>query len=224
MEIRIIKLGTVNCYLLKTGARFLLVDTGPSNKRLDLERELEAAGCRPGDLTLIVATHGDSDHVGNCAYLRKKYLSKIALHRAEVDAAETGDPVLNKIIPHNFRGMMIRIIVRWFKLKRADRFTPDLLIDEGYNLASYGLDAQVWHIPGHSTGSIGILAAAGEFFCGDLLKNIRQPTPGIGIFDHFEFEATIEKLRLLNIHTVYPGHGRPFAWEQFIKNHRRTAR
>ena len=119
--------------------------------------------------------------------------------------------------------MIIRIIVRLFKLKRADRFTPDLLIDDGYNLASHGLDAQVRHIPGHSNGSIGILTSHGDFLCGDLLKNIRQPTPGFGIFDRREFEATIEKLKPLNIHTVYPGHGSPFAWEQFINNHCRVA-
>lgn len=118
---------------------------------------------------------------------------------------------------------MIRISVRLFKLKRGDRFTPDLLIDDGYSLANHGLDAQVWHIPGHSNGSIGILTSHGDFLCGDLLKNIRHPAPGFGIFDHVEFEATIEKLKSLNIRTVYPGHGRPFAWEQFINNHRRKA-
>lgn len=103
-EIKPINLGGVTCYLIKTSDGFLLVDTGPSNKRRDLERELEHAACRPGDLSLIVATHGDSDHVGNCAYLRKKYLSKIALHCAEVDAVETGDPVLNKKFLITFRG------------------------------------------------------------------------------------------------------------------------
>ena len=91
-EIRTINLGSVNCYLFKIGAKFLLVDTGPANRRFELDRELENAGCRPGDLNLILATHGDSDHVGNCAYLRKKYASPIALHRAEVDAVEQGEP------------------------------------------------------------------------------------------------------------------------------------
>ncbi|RLI67201.1 hypothetical protein DRO91_10540, partial [Candidatus Heimdallarchaeota archaeon] len=30
-----------------------------------LERELEKAGCKPGDLKLVVLTHGDFDHTGN---------------------------------------------------------------------------------------------------------------------------------------------------------------
>ncbi len=222
-EIKTINLGSVNCYLLKTEAKFLLVDTGPSNKRFELDRELENAGCQPGDLNLILATHGDSDHVGNSAYLRKKYRSPIALHPAEVDAVKWGDPVLNKNIPHGFRGMMIRMIVRLFRLKPADCFAPDVLIDDGYNLAGYGLDAQVQHLPGHSDGSIRVLTSQGDLLCGDLLKNTRHPAPGFGIFDQLEFEATIEKLKSLNIHTVYPGHGKPFAWDQFMKNHRRKA-
>jgi hydroxyacylglutathione hydrolase len=222
-EIKPINLGGVNCYLLKTGTKFLLVDTGPANKRFELTRELENAGCRPGDLDLILATHGDSDHVGNCAFLHRRYGATIVLHRAEVDAVKFGNPVLNKNLPHGFRGMMIRMIVQLFRLKPADCFAPDVLIDDGCNLASYGLDAQVLHIPGHSRGSIGVLTSRGDLLCGDLLKNTRYPAPGFGIFDRLEFDATIEKLRPLNIQMVYPGHGKPFAWEQFMKNHRSKA-
>ena len=31
--------------------------------------------------------------------------------------------------------------------------------------------------------------------------------------------ASVERLKSLNIHTVYPGHGKPFPMELFIKNH-----
>jgi len=66
------KLGGVNCYLIETDTGYILIDTGGSNKRTDLEKELESAGCQPGNLKLIVLTHGDFDHTGNAAYLRKK--------------------------------------------------------------------------------------------------------------------------------------------------------
>jgi hydroxyacylglutathione hydrolase len=219
MEIHILNLGVVNAYLLKTDAGFLLVDTGPANQRAAIERELENAGCQPGDLNLILATHADEDHVGNCAWLRQKYAVKIAMHRAEVDAAQKGDPALNKEIPRNLMGTLVRFLVRLFTLKPEDRFTPDVLLEDGDDLSGYGLDARVVHIPAHSNGSIGVLAPGGEFFCGDLLTNSRHPAPGMGIFDTVEFETTIAKLKLLNIQTVYPGHGKPFAWEQFMKSY-----
>jgi hydroxyacylglutathione hydrolase len=218
MQTRVLNLGFVNAYLLQTEAGFLLVDTGPANQRAKLESELDAAGCRPGNLKLIIVTHGDSNHVGNCAWLRQRYAAKIAMHRDEVGAVQTGDPALNKKIPHNLLGALTRGILRLFMLKPADRFTPDVLLDDGDDFAGYGLDACVWHIPGHSNGSIGVLTSAGELFCGDLLINNGRPAPRLGISDQAEFEATLAKLKRLDIRTVYPGHGKPFKWEQFIKN------
>jgi hydroxyacylglutathione hydrolase len=219
METGVLNLGFVNGYLIKTDSGFLLVDTGSADQRSKLERELENVGCQPGNLNLIIATHGDSDHVGNCAWLRQKYAAKIAMHRLEVEAVQKGDPALNKKIPRNLMGALIQGIVRLFMLKPADRFTPDVLIEDGDDLSGYGLDARVLHIPGHSNGSIGVLAPNGDFFCGDLLNHFRQPDSGFGIFDRAEFEATLEKLKRLNIATVYPGHGKPFTWEQFMQSY-----
>ena len=74
------RLGSVNCYLIETDDGFVLIDTGGSNKRADLVRALEGAGCKPGNLNLIVLTHGDFDHIGNCAFLREKFGTRAAMH------------------------------------------------------------------------------------------------------------------------------------------------
>jgi len=44
-----------------------------------------------------------------------------------------------------------------------------MFLEEGQPLSDVGLDASVLHLPGHSKGSIGILTASGDLFCGDLL-------------------------------------------------------
>jgi hypothetical protein len=49
-------LGSVNCYLIETDIGYILIDTGGSNKRTDLETELASAGCKPSYLKLIVLT------------------------------------------------------------------------------------------------------------------------------------------------------------------------
>ena len=85
------KMGSVNCYLVESETGCLLVDTGSSYSRSQLERELEGAGCKPGNLRLIVLTHGDFDHIGNAAFLREKYGGKIAMHKADSGMAEQGD-------------------------------------------------------------------------------------------------------------------------------------
>jgi hydroxyacylglutathione hydrolase len=84
-------LGSVNCYLIETETGYILIDTGGSNKRTDLEKELESAGCQPGYLKLIVLTHGDFDHTGNAAYLRKKFGTTIAMHDDDSGMVERGD-------------------------------------------------------------------------------------------------------------------------------------
>ncbi len=80
IKLGFIKLGAVNCYFVNTGNGFILIDSGISNKRAKLEKELESADCKPGNLKLIVLTHGDFDHTGNAAYLRKKFDTKLAMH------------------------------------------------------------------------------------------------------------------------------------------------
>ncbi len=93
------KLGGVNCYLIETDTGYILIDTGGSNKRTDLEKELESAGCQPGNLKLIVLTHGDFDHTGNAAYLRKKFDTKIAMHNGDSGMVEHGDMFCDKKNP-----------------------------------------------------------------------------------------------------------------------------
>jgi len=90
-EIKAITLFGVNCYLVKTSSGYILIDTGWPFKRADLDKELEGAGCKPGNLELIILTHGDFDHSGNAAHLRDKYGARIAAHRRESEMVETGD-------------------------------------------------------------------------------------------------------------------------------------
>lgn len=121
-EIITINLGGVNCYLVKTGKTFVLIDSGLSSKRASMEKEIERAGCRLGNLKLIVLTHGDIDHAGNCAYLREKYAAKIAMHPAEAEAVERGDMLMSR----KRRSFMATMIFSTINLKKSERFKPDL--------------------------------------------------------------------------------------------------
>jgi len=87
-ELKAINLGGVNCFLLKAGSGFVLIDTGFKSKRVRLEKELVKVGYKPGDLELIILTHGDSDHADNAAYLRDKYKAKIAMHKDDAGMVE----------------------------------------------------------------------------------------------------------------------------------------
>lgn len=205
----------VNCYLVKTPTGYILIDTGLPKRRSDLVRELETAGCKLGDLRLIIITHGHLDHNGNTAYLSEKYDAKIAMHSGDSAMAESGDMFRGV---KGFTVVIFRIVLPLIGLSRYDSFRPDIALEDGQDLSEYGFDARVVHIPGHSKGSIGILTTGGDLFCGDLLDNMGKPAKTKIVDDSAELDASVEKLRALEIETVYPGHGKPFQMEQFMEN------
>jgi hydroxyacylglutathione hydrolase len=216
----VIGLSGVNCYLLSAGEGFVLIDTGLATKRDALDRALVRAGCSPGKLRLVVLTHGDVDHAGNAAYLRAKYGARIAMHADDEGMVERGDTTWNRKAKPDFvtvtgRFIMVAgtVIERFRRSGSFEVFEPDLLVDDGFELGEYGLDARVLHLPGHSKGSIGILSADGDLFCGDLLYNWRKPSTPI-VNDLADHTASLEKLRDARVATVYPGHGKPFRWAE----------
>ncbi len=237
-EIKIISLSMplfqgANCYLVKTETGYILIDTGFARKRAEVEQALASAGCRPGDLPLIVITHGDKDHTGNCAYLREKYSTrehpvKIAMHHSESGVVESGDEAQSRSKPPLLvmliGGIIIKLLAAIINMGKFARFKPDLCLDEGDHLSGYGLDARILLLPGHSRGSIGILATVDGsatrptqvLFCGDLLMNVRKPGPHFIVDDAAQLKASIERVKSLGIETVYPGHGKPFRTEQLM--------
>jgi len=210
------RMGSVNCYLVRVANGYILIDTGPSKKRSELESEMAKAGCRPGNLKLILLTHGDFDHTGNAAYLRQKYATKIAMHGDDAGMAERGDISWNRKKGKNpvFRKTASVL----FRFSQAQRFSPDLHVEDGQALTEYGWDATVVHIPGHSRGSIGVLTPSGDFFCGDLIENGKKPKLNSIMDDRGAANASLDRLAKLPIGTVYPGHGNPFAMEAFLQS------
>ncbi len=210
-------IATVNCYLIRAESHFVLIDTGVSTSQKRLDQSLKRAGCQPGDLRLILVTHGDFDHIGNAAHLRAVSGCKIAMHADDAPMAECGDMFIGRRRP----GFPVsRIMAGVAGFGWLQRFTPDLLLRDGDDLSALGLEALVISIPGHSRGSVAILTADGDLFCGDLLESTREPAINSMMDDVAAGHASLDRLRRLNIRMVYPGHGRPFMLEELVKKRR----
>jgi hydroxyacylglutathione hydrolase len=201
---------------VNTGEGFFLVDTGMTNARQQLETSLQHLCCHPGDLRLILLTHGDFDHTGNAAYLRDSYGTRIGMHQDDAGMLEHGDMFWNRKIKSSLFKVLIPLLVRFGPQNQC---APDILFQDGASLAAYGLEATVLNTPGHSSGSLCFLTNNGDLFCGDLLTSARgKPMLNSMLYDKPAGQASLERLKTLPIKMVYPGHGAPFAWKDLVES------
>jgi len=209
----VINLGFVNTFLLNAGEGYILVDTGSAQQWSRLETELVRAGCLPERLKLVIVTHGDFDHAGNCAELQRRYGAKIAMHPGDVDMVRTGVPVKRKI-----KGVMGRLLI-WIggrAVKGFATFQPDILLEDGQVISGYGLTAKIIHTPGHTKGSIALLTDDGRLFVGDTISNRTKPSGPPLIEDEQKFHESLAILKHINAKKVYPGHGKSFSYETLL--------
>jgi hydroxyacylglutathione hydrolase len=209
-DTRRIGLSYVNAFLVTAGDGYVLIDTGVAKQRERLERELQSAGCLPGKLKLVVITHGDVDHTGNGAMLQRRYGAKIAMHPADVGMVTIG-PSAGRRSRHPV-GRLLLCVGNTLSGK-VERFQPDVLLEDGQDLASYGLAARVIHTPGHTRGSIVVLTDDGRLFAGDTLTNRRRPGRGPFAASEEDLQKSLARLRQTGARVVYPGHGDPFPGE-----------
>ena len=85
-EIKRIKGGTDNCYLVTDGRQAILVDTA-SKQNLDQV----IAVCDQYDMKLIVLTHVHFDHAENAAELSRRYGIPVAAHKKDEELFESFD-------------------------------------------------------------------------------------------------------------------------------------
>jgi hydroxyacylglutathione hydrolase len=209
-RIQLIDLGFVNAYLIPVGDDYILIDSGVAQQWSRLEDVLLQANSLPAHLKMVLITHGDFDHTGNCAELQRKYHVKIAMHAGDTNIVKTGIPAKRQA-----KGLLGKLFLGLGRHLggKFQTFEPDILLTDGQNLADYGWAAQVIYTPGHTKGSIAILAATGELFVGDTLSNRGKPDIAPFFESAQELQASLRMLKGLKAHMVYPGHGKPFAFE-----------
>ena len=202
-EIRRIKGGTDNCYLVTEGSRAILVDTA-SKQYFDQV----AAECDKYEMKLIVLTHVHFDHAGNAAELSKRYGVPVAVHRKDEELFESFDKQ-----PLKSSGLVGRVVLgASLKVLRKTRVEkPDHLIyvREGDDLGAYGIDAKVIELPGHTLGSIGVDVEGKHLLVGDALDNWIRPGIGHLFHDRDAVRKSAEKIRAMGDRTIYYGHGKP---------------
>ena len=203
IEIKRIKGGTDNCYLVTDGGQAILVDTA-SGQNLDQVM----AECDKYPLKLIVLTHVHFDHAENAAALSARYGVPVAIHRKDEELFDSFDkqPLKSSgLVGCVVLGMSLKV------LRNTTVARPDNLIyvEEGDDLNAYGFNAKVIELPGHTLGSIGLDVEGRHLLVGDALDNWIRPGTGHLFYDKEATRKSAEKIRALGDRTIYYGHGKP---------------
>lgn len=209
---------SINTFYLIREKGSILVDAGWKGCGRLLTATLEKHGILPGEIKLIIPTHGDFDHAGGAGELKAMTGARLALHEKDREMVEEGrfhwPPGVNAW------GRISRAMMLPF-LKNAVRPPAtgvDLVLDDrGLSLKEFGINGEILYTPGHTFGSVSVILESGDAFVGCLAHN-RFPfvlKPGLPIYA-LDLELLRQSwLKVLDkgATKIYPGHGKPFSAE-----------
>ncbi len=221
MKIHTLFTGVANTHLIVTAAGVIVVDAGMPHQARRIVNAIRNLGRAPGDVRLILITHGHIDHAGSAVALRHITGAPVAMHPGDVRLTAT--PSL-KIPPGRTPatetlGAMLRACGGIIPL---ETFAPDVALADGQSLREFGFAARVIHTPGHTAGSISVLGDDGALFVGDAILNLVRVSFPLYWEDAGVARASACKIRALNPRVVYSGHGAAFdlhALDAFVGKH-----
>lgn len=180
MQISVLPMGSLdtNCYVVSDEQSKQAAVIDPA---ADGDRLAEALGNAGLSLKMILLTHGHYDHVGGVKALHDATGAPVYLHEADLTLPEaiTGGP-----------------------LCYTDTYA------DGDRLSVGGIGLTVLHTPGHTPGSVCLLAGDDVLFSGDTLfagSCGRTDLPGGNPADMLSSLAKLDALD--GDRRVYPGHG-----------------
>lgn len=193
------------------GERAVIVDTGCPGEEERILGGMRRYNLDPQRVALLLHTHAHLDHAGSTRALQSRLRVPAAVHAADAPKMRAGDS--RPLVPLRLSSRVLSLFLN----PRFPAVEPDLLLDEGYSLAEFGLPATVLHTPGHTPGSISILfedgrAIAGDLMMGGSLGGAFHPfDPGYHYYaeDLAELRRSIRKLLDRGAKTIYLGHGGP---------------
>lgn len=209
-----IPLGIVKAFLLQDQGA-ILVDTGPPGSAPRIQQALAQEGLNLADLSLILITHGHTDHFGSVAALQEGSSAPVAVSRADAGALRQGTNV-----PLQARTSCMRLLQRMGGgiAQTAPPCEPDILLEGRADLASYGVEAEVIPTPGHTSGSVSILLPDGQALVGDLIMGgfVGRGRPGYPLVwdDPEAYQQSLRELLATRPTCIHTSHGGPFTLEE----------
>ena len=210
-----LKNGYANCYVLEEDG-LVVVDCGFKWKSSMLKKEFASRNLNPGDVRLIIITHGHYDHFGGIhSFLELCDNPPVLCHKNAASALESGKGY--NVTPRNSTGRIIVFLSR-FITQKASPCKPDRLISYETDLGEYGITGRIIPTPGHSSCSVSVLLSDGRAILGDTIMPDRKGKAGAPYFleNTAELDESYGKLLHLITDSCYSGHGGPYGADEVI--------
>jgi len=183
--------------LVTVGDRTIVVDTGPSSRRVWLHKALESKGLAPEDVDIVILTHMHWDHCQNTDLFRN---ARILVHPTEMDYARN---------PNRADMACAQYLADMVDKMKLELVSEGDTIIEGVSIVE---------TPGHTKGHISVAVSAGNervLIAGDALPDsgsVKRGLPTNVFWDVEDARSSVEKM-VASAKVFYPGHDRPFRLE-----------
>ncbi len=172
-----------NCYLLWDKSQTTIIDPGAEPEKI--------FSLIASPVKYIICTHGHPDHVGAVWAIKHEFpQAKFLIHRADL-------PILKEAVSG------AKEVLDW---EIPEPPLPDEFLEEG-KLKISNWQFEILHTPGHSPGSICLLAK-NHLFTGDTLFARGYGRTDFPLGNEKEMIQSLKKLaKLPQKLIIYPGHG-----------------
>ncbi|MEA3342864.1 MAG: MBL fold metallo-hydrolase [archaeon] len=187
-----------NMYLINNGA--LLIDTTTGHHTALIKKALNTLNLDFDGISCIINTHTHIDHIGGNHLFKN---AKIMMHESAKTTLD--DPTLKNTFAKYFNTT----------LKNSEIHIP---LRDRDTIRARGTKLEIIHTPGHSPDSISLYMPDQKYlFTGDAISVRPDKKLSAHIKNRETPKETLEKLNILDINMILPGHGKIINNKEQIK-------
>ena len=212
-NIHLLSLGAVNAYLIESGDRLILIDTGYSNKATAelISKYFSKINRSFKDITDIIVTHHHMDHSGGIETFKAIANPTVYMHKDDAAMVEQGITMRENIVagPGLFNRFVYSLFIKNIPKKMASAQVDKFISDGEY--LQLGAGFEVISIPGHSKGQIALLYKdhGGVLIAADAISNLWGLGTAFCYEDLDQGYKDIKRLSLESFEVALFGHGKP---------------
>ena len=196
-----------NPYIIMDSDGLTLIDTGLPGSDKKILSYMRERGFSANDLTRIIITHADADHVGGLSALKRASGARVYASAIEAAAIAKGVPSRRLRPTRSGRRLLMALVGRFFKPPPVE---VDEILSEGQKLDVLG-GLQVLETPGHTPGHISLYSpSTGILFVGDSIVSRDSGLAGSGpanTWDQAKAAESVRRQAALGAQVICSGHG-----------------